>query len=90
VRFPVTEFPPEVAQLLARGAEVAWRPLTGADGSVTGAVILGVAWPLGWDVPRFREVPVPDSQCVPRRHDRGPSVLPRPSPTVVPLAPNAP
>jgi hypothetical protein len=85
VRFPVTGFPPEVAQLLARGAEVCWR--VGWDGCVQ---ILGVAWPLGWDVPRFREVPLPDGQCVPRRHEHGPSVLPRPGPAVVPLAPNAP
>jgi hypothetical protein len=74
----VTDYPPEVEALLARGAEVLWRP----DGC-GGAVIIGVAWPLRWDAPRFRTVP--DGQCVPRRQDGGPAVLPRLGPAHHPV-----
>ena len=78
----MTGYPPEVAALLARGAEVLWRPVE-IGGGVVGAVILAVAWPLRWDVPRFREVPLPVGQCVPRRRDDRPAVLPRPGPAPV-------
>lgn len=86
----MTAYPPEVAALLARGAEVTWCPLVDGAGRVVGGVILGVAWPLGWDVPRFREVPVPDGQRVPRRRDTGPALLPRPGPVVSPVCAQAP
>jgi hypothetical protein len=81
----MTGYPPEVAALLARGAEVCW--CVGVDGV---PVILGVAWPLGWDVPRFRDVPVPDGQCIPARRDEGPARLPRPGPVVSPICAQAP
>lgn len=86
----MTSYPAEVAELLARGAEVAWCPLVDDAGTVVGAVIVGVAWPLGWDAPRFRnpvsgrDVLVPTTgQCIPRRRDSGPCVLPRPGPAVL-------
>jgi hypothetical protein len=81
----VTGYPPEVAALLARGAEVAWCPLVDERGTVVGGVIIGVAWPLRWDVPRFRALPVPDGRCVPRRQDTGPALLPRPGPARQPV-----
>lgn len=83
-------YPPEVAELLARGAEVAWCPLVDNSDAVVGAVILGVCWPLGWDAPQFRhpesgrDTLVPNrGQCIPRRRDSGPCVLPRPGPAVL-------
>src|SRR5258708_21685449 len=88
----MTDYPPEVAALLARGAEVVWYP----DG-YGGAVIIGIAWPLGWDSPRFRNAAtgrgslvLADGQCVPRPRDAGPAVLPRPGPAVAPIAAQAP
>jgi hypothetical protein len=79
------EYPPEVAALLARGAEVAWCPFVGEHGTVVGGVILGVARPLRWDVPRFGEVPLPDGQCARPRRAAGPCILPRPGPARQPV-----
>jgi len=86
-------YPPEVAELLDRGAEVVWLPIVGEDGEIAGAVIIGVAWPLWWDVPYFRNLATgrdgwrPRS---PRRCDGCIAVLSRAGPALSPVTPNAP
>lgn len=74
----------KVAELEARGAIVEVLPQP--DGGCT----LLVAWPLGWDAPRFRDLvtgrdepTAAEGQCVPRRLATGPAVLPRPGPVVL-------
>lgn len=86
-------YPPEVAELLARGAEVSWCPLE-LNGEIVGALIIGVAWPLYWDAPCFRDATtgraMVTTTCVLQRRDDRPVVMPRPGPVTSPIAAQAP
>ena len=87
------EYSPEVAELLDRGAEVTWYPVVAQGGELAGAVIIGVAWPLWWDVPHFRnQVTGRDSSrlLAPWHRDDLVSDPSRAGPVLCPTPPNVP